>query len=393
MKRTAAILAAALALGGSALAAQFSVFYRLAGQSDFEIVSLARNGQMDFTNAPPSGNFSIEWAFDLAHFATGLHEVVAYGPVTGAEMTVEAPLATTARPAWSNAALVPGGAFAMGNHYTNSSTANPVHDVRTRAFYAGKREVTWALWSEVRTWALTNGYPDLNAGAAVAANHPVQNITWYDCAKWCNARSEKEGLVPAYCTNSAFAGVYRTGTLDLSNAWVRWSASGYRLPTEAEWEKAARGGLVGHWFPWPSLGGNWPDHIGATNANYKASGDPYDTPGDAFDVETTPAGYFNGSQMISNVVGGSDMANGYGLYDTAGNIREWCWDWYDGTYYSTYASNAWPADPSGPASGSTRVLRGGSYNSAAGALQTSRRLDDIPSSASSDYGFRCVRGL
>jgi formylglycine-generating enzyme required for sulfatase activity len=155
---------------------------------------------------------------------------------------------------------IPGGSFAMGRTSGDTDADAPPVTVTVSSFYIQQTETTKAQWDEVRTWALNNGYTDLAAGAGKAANHPVQTVSWWDVVKWCNARSEKEGLTPVYTVSGA---VIRTGT---TKPVPSWSASGYRLPTEAEWEKAARGGVSGKRFPWGT------DTIIHAEANYYGSG-------------------------------------------------------------------------------------------------------------------------
>jgi len=110
--------------------------------------------------------------------------------------------------------LIPAGSFTMGNCMGSSegySDELPLHTVYVSAFYMDQYEVTKALWDNVYTWAVAHGYSFDNAGSGKAANHPVQTVNWYDVVKWCNARSQKEGRVPAYYTSAAQATVYRTG--------------------------------------------------------------------------------------------------------------------------------------------------------------------------------------
>ena len=268
---------------------------------------------------------------------------------------------------------IPAGVFQMGDSL-DGMTAAPVHMVTVSGFYMGKTEVTKAEWDEVRAWGLTHGYPDLAVGAGKGVTHPVQTVFWWDVVKWCNARSEKEGLVAVYYTDLAQTLVYRTGNVGVTNGMVKWGGSGYRLPTEAEWEKAGRGGLVGKRFP------NG-DTISGSLANYYGY-----TAGYAYDLGP------NGSNAIGSVGGtspvGSFVANGYGLQDMAGNVFEWCWDGY-GTLGSGGVT-----DPRGADTGANRVLRGGSWYNYAGYARVSYRYYGSPLlSNNGSIGFRVVRSF
>jgi formylglycine-generating enzyme required for sulfatase activity len=271
-------------------------------------------------------------------------------------------------------ALIPEGSFSMGDAFGEGFSAElPVHSVVVSAFYMEKYEVTKALWDEVRGWGSTNGYTDLRVGLGKAANHPVHTISWYDIVKWCNARSEKDGLVPSYMVGGA---TYRTGA---SAPDCNWSASGYRLPSEAEWEKAARGGLGGKRF-------SWGDRIDHSQANYRANGSAY-----SYDISisTSPTyhpDYDDGGPPYSSLVG-SFAPNGYGLYDMSGSMWEWCWDWWGGSNYPSSTVT----DPHGPASGAFRVLRGGSWSTFARSCRAAHRLDYSPISAYYSIGFRVAR--
>jgi formylglycine-generating enzyme required for sulfatase activity len=192
----------------------------------------------------------------------------------------------------------------MGAQLTEGwSPERPVHVVQVSGFYMDKFEVTKAFWDEVYAWATSHNYSFNNTGSGKAANHPVHTVNWYDAVKWCNARSEKEGRVPAYYTNAARTVVYRAGRTDLQSTWVKWDA-GYRLPTEAESEKASRGGASGHRFPWSDV-----DTITHSQANYYS-----DASDSAYDISPTrgfhPTYAVNGYPYTSPV--GSFAPNGLG---------------------------------------------------------------------------------
>jgi formylglycine-generating enzyme required for sulfatase activity len=275
-------------------------------------------------------------------------------------------------------ALIPAGSFTMGNCMDPNegfSYELPLHSVYVSAFYMDQYDVTYSLWQQVHNWATNHGYSFDHAGSGKAANHPVQTIDWYDCVKWCNARSEMEGRTPAYYTSAAQATIYRTGQVNVDNSSVNWNA-GYRLPTEAEWEKAARGGANGQRFPWGNT-------ISWSQANYYGSmgGFAYDLAtaigydpafNDGVDPYTSPVNYF--------------APNGYGLYDMAGNVCQWCWDWY-GSYGS-----ASQTDPRGPSSGSSRAVRGGSCYYSALVCRAADRYDynggSGPTVSNGYMGFR-----
>ena len=254
----------------------------------------------------------------------------------------------------------------QSNPLVGYSDERPVHTVYVSEFYIAKYETTKELWDAVRAWGMADGrgYTDLSVGGSKGANHPVHTVSWYDMVKWCNARSEMENLTPCYYTDSAQTLIYKTGSVDIDNTMVKWSANGYRLPTEAEWEKAARGTLVGKNFPWG-------DEISQSQANY------YNHPiyGVGLYPQTSPVGSF------------APEPN-YGLYDMAGNMEEWCWDWYLSNYYNTSPST----DPTGPVTGTQRIVRGGWYGRNASWCRVSDRYSNPPTYKSIySMAFRLAR--
>jgi sulfatase modifying factor 1 len=241
-------------------------------------------------------------------------------------------------------------------------------------FYMDKIEVTKELWDEVRLWAIANNFTIAAPGEGQAANHPVTGVSWWDVMAWCNARSFKEGLRPCYLVNR----VYVTSSSNTTRAPnVDWTANGYRLPTQAEWEKAARGGVSDKRYPW---GSDWISH---TEANFDA-GDGNFHPNYSYGYIIGSIPYYQTIPYTSPV--GSFVANNYGLHDMAGNVEEWCWN-----LPSPVVDGA--IDPRGDGKAQYQPIRGGGWRSKANECRVFHRkfYDSIKLRGSSDIGFRLVR--
>jgi len=348
------------------------------------ISSFSQNGVLVCTNLQPGRVASVQWASSLAGpWQTNWATLSGVSVSNNGTITVSVPmfyrvLGVAAAPA--GMAFIPVGSFVMGNSIGDSdiTDANP-KNVYVSAFYMDTNLVSYGQWTNVYAYATSHGYSFVHAGAGKnsAANQPVQTVDWYDCVKWCNARSLQAGLTPVYYTDAGFTQVFTNGDSG-TTVYQNLTTNGYRLPTEAEWEKAARGGLAGNRFPW----GN---SISESQANY------YGNTG-SYSYDLGPNGYntnFNtgGNPYTSPV--GSFAPNGYGLYDMAGNVDEWCWDWY-GTPYGQPTTN----NPTGAGPGSgLRVLRGGSWDNYAFVSGCTVRDGYYPDYADDYIGFRCVRGL
>jgi len=257
---------------------------------------------------------------------------------------------------------VPGGTFTMGNtrgvvdeYGDEYDDELPTHSVTLNTFYIGKYLVTQAEYSQYM--------PSPNWDYGLGDNYPAYYVSWYAILKYCNLRSMAEGLTPCYTisgsTNPDNWGEVPTSRNSTWDAAIcNWNANGYRLPTEAEWEYAARAAT------------NNPDYL------YSGSDDI-----------STVAWYWSNSGSSTHPVG-TKAPNGIGTYDMSGNVWEWCWDWYSSSYYSSSPQN----DPRGPESGSKRVLRGGSWlYPVATSCRVALRIYLNPYLSYNLYGFRLCR--
>ena len=246
--------------------------------------------------------------------------------------------------------------------------------VQLSAFKMSNTEVTYKLWKEVYDWAVVNGY-DMYAGYIGSSNsgseyQPVTNVNWYDVVKWCNAYTEYSnanlgtGYTCAYYTDTSFNTIYKTGQTDITKEMVRWDANGYRLPTESEWEYTARYQDGTNWTP--------TDYLSGATANYSNA-----------DACKEVAWYSENSGSSTHEVG-TKRENQLNIFDMSGNVYEWCWDWYDGALPGG-------ANPKGPDTGSSRLIRGGFFSANANYCQVGDRNYSDPNYRSNSLGFRIFR--
>ena len=259
--------------------------------------------------------------------------------------------------------LVEAGTFQMGSNEGYSDN-QPVHEVTiTTPFYMGKYEVTQAEYEKYCSY----GSSSTSSSYGDGDNYPAYLVSWYDALVYCNKRSMAEELTPCYSisssTNPEDWGDVPTSSNSTWNAVIcNWNANGYRLPTEAEWEYAARAG----------------DNT-VESLTYSGTSD--------VNQLGEYAWYYSNSNSTTHEAG-TKLPNAFGLYDMSGNVWEWCWNWFTDSYN---AETEGGSDPTGTSAGSDRVYRGGGWGSISGRCAVSCRR-----SSNSDYrggllGFRVVR--
>lgn len=330
------------------------LIFCLDGSLTTEIIEILNNMRVNPVGKSTNGGYGVDLSYHRRAAVPSKRFMVAHGvEMTEAEFAKiiqhksklsDTDTATLAVTVTADDSLAPGG-MVLISAGTNSGTdpEEGKYSLTVEAFYMDATEVTKAQWDEVYNWAVSHGYSFTNAGSGKVSSHPVHTVDWFDCVKWCNARSKKEGKTPCY---------------NLSDWSCNFSANGYRLPTNTEWEYAARGGLSNKRFPWG-------DTITHSQANY------YSFSSSSYDVSPKQGchpTYATGGYPYTSPAG-AFASNGYGLYDMVGNVWEWCND----------------------ASGAYRYNRGGSWDCIAYCARCRYSFMSFPLFASSSRGFRTVR--
>jgi formylglycine-generating enzyme required for sulfatase activity len=288
---------------------------------------------------------------------------------------------------------IPGGEFEMGDSfeeptkqdlsgqkpivpYGNSARVvregaleeTPVHKVMVSGFLMSRTEVDYAEWKRVRRWAEAKGYEFSYQGEAARDDYPVTGVSWHDAVKWCNARSEMENLIPCYYASQArgIGTVYRSGQVVLTDKMIDLRSGGYRLPTEAEWEKAAKAGKPENRYSCGKQLSHW-------SGVFMAQPDPAapGIPHPLFDTHPAPVRTFSSN----------------GFYNMSGNVWEWCTDTF-GPYPGHPGNNLNP-----PEGSDRRSMRGGSWRSRAWDCRVSRRGHAEADTANDSIGFRLVQAV
>lgn len=240
--------------------------------------------------------------------------------------------------------FVEGGQFQMGSP-EGETHEKPVHTVKLSSFYISPFEVTQGLWHAVMKGTISNQRALMKPAGRLRGKgrtHPMYFVSWYEAIEFCNKLSKMNKLDPCYSGSG-------------EDIICDFEANGYRLPTEAEWEYAARGGQQSKGYT----------YAGSNSLDLVA--------------------WYNGNSSLKSQQAGLKAPNELGLYDLSGNVYEWCWD-----RFSKYSSEA-QIDPVGSGTMEYRVFRGGSWSHGAEYSRNSFRIAYPPDRRGNNLGFRVVR--